>query len=374
MQATEIDDLCQTRGWSHARLIHELRRVARERNVELPADDSLRRMIRQWAAGYRGFSDFYADLMGAVFGAEFTTGKSIAEVRESHTEPELIDRLHSAATVDSGLILLLEQQTEMLRVLDRRLGAVHLLKQSEQHLIQVCDLLGHSLPGPHRVALGATAAEAAALAGWQALDLGDAAQAWRHHETAKNAARESGDLAILAHVTAQQAYALLDADRAGEAVQLMQYARESAGTAIPELMRSWLWAAEAESLAAMGEGLASRRALDEAARLLPAQPTRAELPYIVLDSTHLGRWRGHCLARLGATEAVEDLTASLDSLDPTFARATAGHHTDLAMAYSVRGQHNEAREQARKAQALANRTASVRQKQRIARLLSSGLN
>ncbi|WP_203671140.1 XRE family transcriptional regulator [Catellatospora methionotrophica] len=331
-------------------------------------------MIREWATGRRGFSAFYAGLMGAVFGADFASGKSTAEARESHTEPELLDRLQSAATVDSGLILLLEQQTEMLRVLDRRLGAVHLLKQSEQHLAQLGDLLCHSLPGPLRTALGATAAEAAALAGWQALDLGDAAKAWKHHETAKNAARESGDLAILAHVTAQQAYALLDADRAEEAAHLMKYARESAGTAIPELMRSWLWAAEAESLAALGEASASRAALDEAERLLPPSPARAELPYIVLDSTHLGRWRGHCLARLGATEAVEDLTESLAGLDSTFARAAAGLHADLALAYSVRGDHQEAREQAGKAQALANRTSSVRQKQRIARLLSSGLS
>ncbi len=40
--ATEIGTLCTQRRWTRQRLIHELRRAARSRNVELPADPSWR--------------------------------------------------------------------------------------------------------------------------------------------------------------------------------------------------------------------------------------------------------------------------------------------------------------------------------------------
>lgn len=370
MHATEIDALSDARGWTRARLILELRKAARERHTSLPADESLRRMVRQWATGRRGLSEFYAELLSAAFGVAFTAGKDDDE--DQGDEPrELDERLGASAAVDAGLVELLEGQTQSLRLLDRRLGAERLLVQTELHLTQIGDLLAYCLPGGQRGPLAAAAAEAAALAGWQALDLGDPGKAWRHHETAKNAARESGSASILAHVTAQQGYALLDRDRAAEAVSLMRYARETAGSTVPVLMRSWLWAAEAEALAGAGENTQARKALDEAARLLPRDSTHPDLPFVSLDISHLARWRGHCLSRLGAGEAVDELSAALASMDPTFTRAAASLRTDLALAHSVRGEHDAARDQAQRALTLATQTASERQKRRLARILAS---
>jgi Flp pilus assembly protein TadD len=96
------------------------------------------------------------------------------------------------------------------------------------------------------------------------------------------------------------------------------------------------------------------------------------LPYVFLNDVHLARWRGHCLARLGSTEAVDDLSRALGDLDQTFTRATAGLHCDLALAYSQRGEHDAARAEARAAQQLADQTASARQRRRISQLLASG--
>jgi hypothetical protein len=56
----------------------------------------------------------------------------------------------------------------------------------------------------------AVLADAAGLAGWQALDTGSPAEAWLRHESAKAAAREAGSPVHLAHAMGQQAYALLD--------------------------------------------------------------------------------------------------------------------------------------------------------------------
>jgi hypothetical protein len=112
-------------------------------------------------------------------------------------------------------------------------------------------------------------------------------------------------------------------------------------------------------------------ALDEATRLLPSSNPDTELPYVVLDETHLHRWRGHCLARLGATEAIDELSTALATLDPTFTRASAALYCDMAAAWSARGEHDAAYAAAGKSRELAARTASVRQQRRLDRLLAA---
>jgi ATP/maltotriose-dependent transcriptional regulator MalT len=139
-------------------------------------------------------------------------------------------------------------------------------------------------------------ADASALAGWQALDVGTPRESWEHFERAKAAAREAEDPSLLAFATAEQAYVLLELGDAERAVELLGHARKQADTAVPTLMRTWLAAAHAEMSTATGNADdAARRALDEASGLLPAEPDDV-LPYLVLSDSHLARWRGNCLA------------------------------------------------------------------------------
>lgn len=281
---------------------------------------------------------------------------------------ELHARLNRAATiVDAELVTLFEKQTQAFRLLDRRLGAGQLLAQTEAHVAQMTDVLTYALAGAHRSALSAVLAEAAALAGWQALDLGRPDRAWMSHQTARAAALESGDPAVLAHVSAQQAYVLLDIHRAADAVHQVTHARESAGTTVPADLLAWLWAAEGEVTACAGNETATRSALDHAAELLEDSETET-LPYLALDEVHLTRWRGHCLARLGAEDAVDDLKLALEALDPSFVRAAAGVHCDLAAAHRTRKDHDAAREHALRAARLAGATLSVRQQRRVDQL------
>jgi hypothetical protein len=91
----------------------------------------------------------------------------------------------------------------------------------------------------------------------------------------------------------------------------------------------------------------------------------------VLDEIHLRRWRGHCLARLGAAEAINELSTALAALDPTFTRAAAALYCDMALAYSVRGDHDAAHDAAERSRVLATRTASARQQRRLDRLLTA---
>ncbi len=94
---------------------------------------------------------------------------------------------------------------------------------------------------------------------------------------------------------------------------------------------------------------------------------QTDRPYVILDSVHLARWRGHVLARFGDPEAVDVLTGALDQLDPSFARAEAALRVDLATALAAAGERDEARNHADRASALAGRLGSTRQRRRCER-------
>ena len=126
---------------------------------------------------------------------------------------------------------------------------------------------------------------------------------------------------------------------------------------MPPLLGSWLSAVQGELHAAQGHDADCRRAFEDAERLLPDDTADPELPCIILDDVHLTRWRGNALARLGDPAAVEDLHHALQSLDPTFARARAGLHIDLANALAVAKQYPEAVAELDHAKTLATASA-----------------
>ena len=133
-------------------------------------------------------------------------------------------------------------------------------------------------------------------------------------------------------------------------------------------MRAWLLAAEAEAASFAGDSTATTAAMDAAADELAAVGGDG-LPFVFLDEVHLARWRGNCLARLGDAEAIDWLARALNDLDSSFTRARAALHCDLAIAYLVREELDAVDEHARQAGELADVTMSVRQRQRVDRLL-----
>jgi hypothetical protein len=326
-------------------------------------------MIRQWASGERGLSELYAELFSLVFGSVFEPSRPAAEDL-GEADHALLERLERSEVIDQELVALFEQQSQSLRLLDRRLGASQLLDRTEAHVRQMADLLAFSLPGRLRASLAGTLAAAAALAGWQAVDLGRLNRAWLFYETAKSAARDSEDLSVIAHVTAEQAYALVDLGRIQDALAQTRYARQLAGGRVPRVLRAWLCTAEAEMYATSGDPGLTCRLLGQAAQHLGCGDDTG-LPFLALDEVHFARWRGHCLARLGSADALDDLAGALSQMDRAFTRARAGVHCDLALAYSQRGEREAVREHARHAAGLADATASVRQQRRIRALLNA---
>lgn len=264
---------------------------------------------------------------------------------------------------------LLRNQTQSIRLLDRRLGGEAIFRQTVAHVEQIESLVRYALPGEQREAAADELGQAAALAGWQALDSGRLDEAWRLLETATAAARESGCLGGLAYARAQQAFVLLDAGRPADAHALIATTRAEAGTAVPSALAAWLLAAEGEALAHLGDRDCALRVLDSATDVLP-DAGEQELPYVMLDAGHLARWRGHCLARLGEASAIEELAAALLAMgEGHYGRAEVSLRVDLALAFRARGDINEAHLHARRASELAGRTGSKRQRRRIKDLL-----
>ncbi|HSZ30570.1 MAG TPA: hypothetical protein VK784_12555, partial [Pseudonocardiaceae bacterium] len=244
---------------------------------------------------------------------------------------ELRQFLDAARRVDPSIITLLHQQLDAIRRLDRQLGAIVVHDELNTKIHQVQRLTAHSLAPGTREPLAALLSEMHTLAGWQALDLGDLNKSWQHYEHSRSAAAQSNSIPHESHAVAEQAFVLIDTGATRDAIDLLDDARRSAEATSPRVLRSWLAAAHGEALAAHGDRTASLHAFDQAAKLLPSD-TANERPYVALDTVHLGRWRGHALARFGDPDATTVLTDALARLDPSFVRAETALRVDLATA------------------------------------------
>ncbi|MFB9927944.1 hypothetical protein ACFORO_20025 [Amycolatopsis halotolerans] len=285
------------------------------------------------------------------------------------SDDELRQRLSAARRVNGDVLVLLRDQLTSMRRLDRQLGAATAHEEVVTKIRQVSGLRSHSLAPGIRNQLGALLAELGTLAGWQKLDMGSVGESWQFYEDAKAAARESDDVAFQVHCSAEQAFVLIDVGETSSAVELLRAAERTAERGTGRLLRSWLAAAHGEALAADGQRSASLRAFDRAAALLPAEASAVDGPYVVLDPVHLARWRGHALARIGESDAVEVLSTALSSLDPTFTRAETALRVDLATAFLALGEREEGRVHAERARALAAEIGSARQQRRITLLV-----
>ena len=126
---------------------------------------------------------------------------------------ELLRQITAARNIDASVIRVLQGETNTIRLLDRRLGAPAVAGKLEAHINQVETGLYYSLLPGNRERLAAVLADASALAGWQAIDMGRLPRAWEHFERATAAAREADDKCLLAFAGGEQAYVLLDLHR-----------------------------------------------------------------------------------------------------------------------------------------------------------------
>ncbi|MFJ4785903.1 XRE family transcriptional regulator [Streptomyces sp. NPDC088794] len=335
---------------------------------------SLRVYVSEWENGRRTISSRYAKILRALLGItddELTSRpQSPPAFTAADGYDELISRIDEARNVSLTMVKTFMDQTELLRTIDRQMGAASLVDQMTGHLTRLEEALTFAVLPETRRPVALALAGAATLAAWQALDVGAVERAWRHYELGKRAAQEAEEPMYLAHATAEQAFVLCDAGRPETAVQLVRDAQRLGGKANSPRLTAWLYAAEAEICARAGLQDDCQRALERAARHLPAgeQARDPDMLSIFLNEGHLTRWRGNALALIGDPEAVDSLYTALDTTDPTFIRATAGLRCDLAQAHLARGEYDQAQDHLRNAKLIASRTKSVRHRRRIEQL------
>jgi tetratricopeptide (TPR) repeat protein len=365
---TSLQAVRRQLGYTAAQVIDNLTRRADALHLPIANKASLKTKLSRWENGKEQPSEIYRRLFREIYGR---TNAELGFPDEPEDDPEaaeLRSRLAVARTVDHQTVEVFRHQVNHVRQLDRRFGALTHLDQLRTHIEQVHQLLTYRA-GPHRPALAGVLAEASTLAGWQALDRAAVGQAWIHYERAKTAAREADSPALLAHATAEQAFVLIDLDETTAAVDQLVHARSIAnGTAAP-LLGTWLAAAHGETLATAGHADDARRAFDTAIDLLPADPVDPELPFLFLGDSHLDRWRGHALSRVGDPYAIAQLTTALAQLPADFVRARTGLLVDLAYAHAAAGDRDATLLYKRQAHRLATQIHSDRQQRRLNRLV-----
>ncbi|WP_392872785.1 helix-turn-helix transcriptional regulator [Streptomyces sp. LN499] len=360
----------KARGWSQERLVRELEQYARQNLTDVASTASLRVYVSEWENGKRVISDRYAAILRRLFGItddELRDAPTLAVPPTTDGYDVLLKRIDMASSVGLGMVKTMNDQTELLRTMDRQMGAAAIVDQMTGHLSALEDSLSFAVLPDARRPVALALAGAASLAAWQALDTGAVERAWRHYELAKKAALDADAPMYLAHAMGEQAYVLCDAGRPALAVDLVRDAQRIIGTSGSPRLLAWLSATEAEICAQAGLLDGCRRALAAAVATIPggSEDRDPDMLSIFLNEAHLARWRGNVLALLGDDDAVGSLYGALDVMDPTFVRAQASVRCDLAQAHLARGEYQEADSNVRQARLLASRTGSVRHRRRI---------
>ncbi|MEV0382767.1 XRE family transcriptional regulator [Nonomuraea sp. NPDC050643] len=323
-------------------------------------------VIERVAAGF-GLPDHARMQLGlAPRDTASPTGDHDGEHEEQTTE--LTGRLDAAATIDATTIMVLHTDTDNLRYLDRKLGGPAIADKMRAQMTQIERAHHHAVRHGIRTRLAHLLAETSSLAGWQAINTLALNDAWTHYERAKAAAYEAEDPALLAYVSGEQAYVLIELGRPAEATELLHHVHAQHRTRLPARMRTWLSAAKAEAAAVLGDETACRHALDQTTALLPEGDGEPEMPYLFINAHHVARWRGNCLVRFGDPDTAEDLRSALAGMDGSYNRAESGVRCDLGHALLAAGKPEDAQPHIHRAQQLATMTGSRRQRRRITEL------
>lgn len=360
MAHNSIRSARMARGWSQARLIRELGRVAETRGIHLMSPESLRVALSRWENGHFQPTGEHAQLLQTVLGIELSGP-------EASDGPEIFGQVMTLPQVDS--------QAEILSAIRRsdRLGCAFITNpQLNTYSMGLRASLRAGAPLEVRLRLASVLADAEALIGWQLLDLGHAGAAFARYLDAERYATLAEDPQLVAHARAGQAVTLTELGRPRDAHSLMQANRQQADGKVMPLFSAWLHAASAETAAAAGEGLECRDSLRMAFDELPADDRPdPSLPYITLTRTHLQRWAGHALSLLGERDALEILGEAAETMPLDFLRARGSLHTDMARCHALLGHVSDAARERNTAVELVRANGSRRQRRRLAQVMAA---
>ena len=122
------------RGWSQARLVYEIARRLTATGSLSATMASLKVYVSEWENGHRKVPAEYRAVLRSIFGMTddelFADDEHQAVALEAEYA-ELARRIEAARSVDLSMVDVLAQQSELMRSLDRKLGASRLVDQIE---------------------------------------------------------------------------------------------------------------------------------------------------------------------------------------------------------------------------------------------------
>lgn len=206
------------------------------------------------------------------------------------------------------------------------------------------ELLNAAGSGMLRARLAGPVAETALLAARLSFfDVQRPDWAGNFFDTARQAAREAGDPALLSAVLATAAFPPAFAGVAGQARALIRQALEVGLRGASAEQRSWLYAVQSEVEARLGDGRAATEAIARAeVELGRGGPARPEwLDYY--DASRLTGFSGFCQLAAGRPgRAAEALEHNLRGLTPAAGKQRSITLADLAGARARQGEYEEA--------------------------------
>ena len=128
------------RGWSQSRLVREIELYAAHRGLTVASTASLSVYVSEWENGRRSVSEYYAMVLRAILG--MTNAELLGDEAESTANVTaddydvLIQRIDSAHSVSGSLVETMLRQAELLRTMDRQLGAPGIVDLMQAHLAQ----------------------------------------------------------------------------------------------------------------------------------------------------------------------------------------------------------------------------------------------
>ena len=342
-------------GWSHLRLMAELRQQARQEGVTLPDTPSLAPTVSRWIGNHRQPNEFYRVLLSRAM------GRPRAELFSD--EPELIllasgprsgivsavpdqfglerssrPRHLSEATVNS-----LEEITAAYRRLYHTEAALDLIGDVVQHTQTTRGFWLRTKDPVLRQRLAATTSEIAMLAGRMSFfDLGRTSAADPFYGIALEAAQAAHDRALEAVALGNRSFILRNSGNTSQALTLLHRAKYLA-VDVPTI-RSWATALEAMTHAwarRPDESLAATELAESA--MGDARPDECPAWFNYYDHARLLGFKGLIHLRLDHTRAAHGiLEEATDALSADAAKQRACYLADRATVYVNEGEVDEA--------------------------------
>ncbi len=326
------------RGWSHSKLVAELRRQAAATGEALPKTESLLTLVSRWVNNHQQPDGFYRDLLARALdrpAAELFGDEDQAADLETGAEPWRLARALELSSVGAAALEGIEAAVADFARRYPSTPPATLLDPLAGHYRDVSRLLEGPLPVAHRRRLVVVAGVLAGLAGNLAFDLKQRPRAEGYFSVALQAAHEaeSADLGAwtLAMRSIMPAY---NGDPAG-ALALIEQGQAFAGQAVTATRRAWLAAMEAKAHAGLADATACDDALGRAADAIEhAEASENRLGTDFFDLPRLLAFRGTCALLLRQPRAARAaLAEGLALRPPSDVKGRSLARLDLAAAH-----------------------------------------